>query len=1066
MERDVLETYLARNCPRLSELLSRVTSDESACMLDELLDTPNALSAAGRCEDLLCGSASRLVELILSDRSVRLPFIATVAGSRFLFSTLLRNPDLVESMFIRAECLIGKGRSQMEGELRERFAGVTDAVVFDRVLRLYKEEQYLRIGCRDLAGLADLQEVMAELSDLACACVGISMTFHLGRLVERHGLPEGQCDQRHVTENMAEIGVTDSPITLPSPARGEGLESPCLDGIGKGEGGNRLKSLTLMPYLDACGDRTGIVAIGMGKVSGGELNFSSDLDLIFIRRPEEGRTSGPESVPVVRLYETLVRAVTRSLSDVTEDGFVFRVDLRLRPEGEKGELVPSLSNALDYYLGWGRTWERTALMKAVPIAGDLDLGEEFLDEVRPFVYRKHLDFSTLEDMRAMKQRIEIKLRRKPGLNLKLGQGGIREIEFFVQALQLINAGRTPRVRSASTLKAIALLRETGLLDERTARVLHDAYRFFRLTEHRIQINHQLQTHELPRTTDQQEELARRMGYRNNALAEFLADLDRHRKAVEELFSSLFYQSREETLQRVCSTARRIVECIEDEETVRSLLGQHGFEDPAASYPLLRGLVAPSVKEIRGERGIDRLERLAPLLVEELLNVPEPGKALVGLAGYIHSLHSASGYFSTFLENPATVRFLIRILGESRFFADLLIRHPQAIDPLIARRGDDHPKEREILFAELSERLEYCDDLEAKLDVLRRFRNEELLMIGVRHLQAEIESTSARWLITELAEACLHAAFEIATGEMIKRFGPSEGLHPVPFTILAMGKFGGMEMTYLSDLDVIFIYDPSCANIGRLSCHEWFTRLANRIISILTVPTAEGVAFAIDTRLRPSGNKGPLVCSLDSFREYHRTVSQLWEKQALIKARPVVGPPDLAQEATQIVRECILNTRLSQEDIREIGRLRSRMQTELSAQDRLHVDLKTGHGGLVDVEFFVQGNILRHAHNIPEILCNNTLEAVAALFKARLIDAQKFTALDSGYRFLSNLEDRLRMMEHRTVNRLPLTGEKLKGLAVRLGYGIDGEARLLQDYYRITDSIRTIYSSFFGPDPGR
>jgi glutamate-ammonia-ligase adenylyltransferase len=345
--------------------------------------------------------------------------------------------------------------------------------------------------------------------------------------------------------------------------------------------------------------------------------------------------------------------------------------------------------------------------------------------------------------------------------------------------------------------------------------------------------------------------------------------------------------------------------------------------------------------------------------------------------------------------------------------------------------------------------------------LRIFKNEQILRIGVSHLAGEINSPTARWLVTELAEVCLEVAVEIAEQEMGRKFGFSMRSNALPFVILGLGKLGGMEMTYLSDLDVIFIYDPPADSIGRFSAHEWFTRLANRIISILSVPTSEGTVFAIDARLRPSGQKGPLVSSLSSFREYHRATSKLWEKQALIKARPVVGPALLCGEVQGIVRDCVLRTEISTDDLGEIARLRKRMESELAMEDERHVDLKTGHGGMVDVEFFVQGNILLNAKRHPEVLCQNTLEALAALRRERLIEEEPFQTLDSGYRFLTNLEDRLRIMEHRSVDRMPLEGEKLRGLARRLGYGEGREGLLLKDYFSTTNSIRGIYNDFFG-----
>jgi [glutamine synthetase] adenylyltransferase / [glutamine synthetase]-adenylyl-L-tyrosine phosphorylase len=997
--------YIKSSCPRFFDFLSGLPTGTQDIVIADLLDTPNFRAASGRIEDFMSADAADAVKQILRDDSVRRIFLSAVAGSRFLFSILYRNTDLLYSLFQQMGYRIRKTRALMESELRDRTSDIVQTAELDGILRYYKEEEYLRIGTRDLAQLGRVPEVMAELSDLAGACIQVALEFHWHRLINKHGRP---------------------------------------------------------PDAD---DQMGLVVIGMGKISGRELNFSSDVDLIFLRGPEEGRTDGLESRSVRRFYETFVQSVTHSLSNLTEDGFVFRLDLRLRPEGEKGELVPSVSNALDYYLGWGRTWERAALMKAVPLAGDLRLGKAFIEELEPFIYRKHLDYSTLEDMRLMKLRIEAQLKRKPGVNIKLGQGGIREIEFFVQALQLINGGKTPRVRSASTLVALDLLREAGILDKKTMETLREAYLFFRRTEHCIQINHQLQTHELPRTVDEQEELARRLGYRIDALQAFLSELERRRKTVEELFSSLF-RSEDDAGRQISPTVRRLLEAIHDEKASLAILAELDFEDPSASYPVLKNLVMPSESRIGSEKGRHLLERLAPLFLEELLKLPEPGRTLNALDSYIDSLHSHTTYFTTLLENPPTIKFIMKILGESRFFTDLMVRHPQSIDSLIARGAEHDPKKKESLETELEERLAYCTDLESALDVLRIFKNDEMLMIGVHHLSGDIDSPVARKLVTELAEVCVQAAVDIALKEMVRKFGTFDFSETAPFVILGMGKLGGQEMTYLSDLDVIFIYDPPSEQIGRFSSHEWFSRLANRIMSILSVPTSEGTVFAIDARLRPSGNKGPLVSSLSSFRDYHRTTSWLWEKQALIKARPLTGPLRLTDEVTQIVRDCIIKTELSDEGVQEIAKLRRRMESELALEDDLHVDLKTGHGGLVDVEFLVQANILKHAARRPDIIRNNTLEALAALHAAELLDEGSFRTLDSGYRFLISLEDRLRIMEHRGIDRMPLGGDKLKGLAWRLGYGDRGEDRLLNHYFRITGSIRKIYDSFFGSGDGR
>lgn len=984
---------------RLQEWISNAPTAEHDLLLSELLDTPNPSTTAARLNDLLSNDeCSRGVEQTLQDVQHRSPFLKAIGGSSFLYATLVRRPEFIDSIFLQGRYRRTKSRKDFESELKEKLGDTTDCHELKKILRWHKEREYLRIGIRDLADIASVREIMLELSALASACVATTLSFHQRRLSQIYGCAPD------------------------------------------------------------CSPDKGLVVLGLGKISGDELNFSSDIDLLFLRGPEDGYTSGPKVVSVNQFFENVVKSVVRSLSEITQDGFVFRVDLRLRPEGEKGELVPSVNNALDYYLSWGRTWERAALMKARVIAGDEELGRIFLNELEPFVYRKHLDYSTIEEMRDMKLKVERTLRKKPGINIKLGQGGIREIEFFVQTLQLINAGKVRRLRSSSTYEGLQLLADAGLLDRATADLLADAYLFFRKTEHRIQIDHQLQSHELPRTPEQQTELSRRMGYREKALENFLADLDSRRRLVEDLFNSMFHHSEDEILSQVSETARRVVDQIENPDILTTVLKDAGFEDPSESSLLVQNLIRPVGRRRISEKSKRILEKLAPLFLDEILLTAEPSTTLKALDRYIESLHSSASYFATFLENTTTARFLVRILGESRFFSELLIRHPQIIDSLIGKSAGEEPRDGERLEADLLSRLEDCEEYEAQLDVLRRYKHEQLLAIGVRQLWEKIDSSEARRSITDLAEACVSAAVDIASTAMIKKFGGGES--ELPFVVLGMGKLGGKEMTYLSDLDIVFVYEDDAEYRGNLFVHDWFSRLAARIISVLTTHTAEGKAFEIDTRLRPSGNKGPLVSSLESFRDYHRRTSKLWERQALIKARPITGPTFLKDELNLIVRDCVTRCAASDQDLKEIARLRGRMEQEIAEEDKFHVDLKTGQGGLVDVEFFVQAHILKYGNQKPELLRQNTLEALEALYSHSLIDMDTFATLDKGYRFLINLEDRLRLMEHRIVDRIPLTGQKLKSLARRLGYSDQGGRQLLEDYLTKTRSIREIYSSFF------
>ncbi len=995
-------TTFTQNIGNLNYLrtwLSLAPSSESEEIISLLLVTPNPLTTAVRLDDLLGSKTTRgEIEHILSDCESRVPFLKAIGGSNFLHSILVRRPEFLDLMFRQRGYRETKTSQDFERELSQKVGQTSDCAELKKILRWYKEREYLRIGIRDLANLDSVRQTMRELSDLASACVTITLSFHQERFSQAYG------------------------------------------------------------YASEYGSDRGLVVLGLGKIAGWELNFSSDIDLLFLRGPEDSLTNGPNAIQLRHFFENVVKKVTQSLAEITEDGFVFRVDLRLRPEGEKGELVPSVNNALDYYLNWGRTWERAALMKARVIAGDLELGRLFLSELEPFVYRKHLDYSTIEDMREMKLKIERTLKKKPGINIKLGQGGIREIEFFVQTLQLINAGKIRRLRTPSTYEAIQLLKEAGLLDAQTADLLADAYLFFRKTEHRIQIDHQLQTHELPRTLEQQTELARRMGYEQNSLEAFLADLECRRKLVEELFNSMFHHSEEEILSEICDLTMKIVEHIDDHIVLEDLLRKAGFEDATESSLMLQQLVRPAGRKGISEKSRRILERLAPLFLDEILKTPEPTRTLKALDRYIDSLYFSGSYFSTFLENTTTARFLVRILGESPFFSDLLTRHPQIIDSLIGKSAIEDLLDRKQLEDDLADRLENCDDYESQLDVLRRYKHERLLAIGVKQLWGEIDSPMARRSISELAEACLSASVTIASRAISKKFGGEAD--ELPFAVLGMGKLGGKEMTYLSDLDIVFVYQDDSNMRGSLFVHDWFSRLATRVISVLTTHTAEGKAFDIDTRLRPSGNKGPLVSSLASFRDYHQRTSKLWERQALTKARPIAGPKFIKDELQAIVRDCLTRTPASEEDLKEIAHLRKRMEQEIASEDQFHVDLKTGQGGLVDVEFFVQANILKYGAQDPRLLCQNTLEALTALFDHSFVSMETFTTLDYGYRFLINLEDRLRLMEHRIVDRIPLTKQKLKSLAQRLGYGELGGEKLLEDYVTITRAIRKIYNSFF------
>jgi glutamate-ammonia-ligase adenylyltransferase len=969
---------------------------------------------------------------ILEEERIRRALLTVLGASPFLTNILCRHPELLIDLFRHKGIDRPKNENILIGELRN---AIPEQVPFDelqRCLRLFKQQEILRIATRDLCGLADLAETAGELAALASASLQRAYEICDGQLRREFGAPQV------VTETGEEAGEAEFTV------------------------------------------------LGMGKLGGRELNFSSDIDLIYCYSSDQGQTAGvPDTsgricnrTSLHQYFVRLAEQINKAISQVTAEGFVFRVDMRLRPEGRSGEIANSLLSTEFYYENWGQSWERSAMLKARPVAGSLALGDRLLKNLEPFIYRKYLDYTMIEDLKLMKQKIDRNLtrEREGELNLKLGRGGIREIEFFIQAMQLVHAGKHPALREKNSLSALALLQSEGLIDADTCSILSQAYVFLRTVEHRIQVVQERQTHNLPTDPLELDLLGRRCGFADGA--GFRQVLEDFRRNVTGIYHDLFYTSEEEAEAEVPAEIARLFDAAADTDLVKDELEARGFRDPDRAYDNLLTLRDGPPHQRLSQQTRRHLDRIAPLLLLEVIGSPDPDMAFANLERFVGALRARATFFALLAENRWIIKLLVSLFGTSQFLSRGFIQHPEILDALVSGSQAIKTKSRAELQQDIEKLLRQAAGYEEQLDVLRRFRNEEFLRIALNDLQGALTLRENNQQLSLLAEVCLEKARQMARQALLPRYGlpfcrnAAGGEHEAAFAIVGMDKLGGREITYHSALDIIFIYEDEgqtrpapetgAEPFRPLSNQEYFARLAQRIISILTLMTCEGIVYPIDARLRPSGTRGPLVTSFEAFREYHERSIQLWERQALMRARVVCGPEDFTGRITGLF-EGIVYARPLPPDHREvIFRLRQRLEEQAERRNQVRLNIKTGRGGLVDVEFVVQYLQLLHGGDDPELRKTNTLAALKTLRRKDLLQNEEYVTLASGYQFLRRLENRLRLVHDQSIHELSGDPAYLAKLARRLGYkGENPDRQLLERFQQTTENIRTVFDRYLG-----
>jgi [glutamine synthetase] adenylyltransferase / [glutamine synthetase]-adenylyl-L-tyrosine phosphorylase len=785
-----------------------------------------------------------------------------------------------------------------------------------RLLRIFRRREMLRIAWRDLAGWAVLEETLGHLSELAEVCIRAADDWSHQRMVEKHGEPRG----------------TDG-----TPQR--------------------------------------LLVVAMGKLGGGELNFSSDIDLVFLF-PEAGETDGQRCLSNGEFFTRAGRQLIRLLDEATADGFVFRVDMRLRPFGDSGPLAMSLTAFSNYLLQHGRAWERYAYVKARTVTGHHAGMGLYRDVLRPFVFRRYLDFGLFDALREMKSGIAAEVaRRELRDNIKLGHGGIREIEFIVQCIQLLRGGADPRLRQQGLPAALARLEETGQLPPQAVAELREAWRFLRLTENRLQAWQDRQTHELPGDPTGRMRLAWSMGFED--WDGFSAALAGHQERVGAWFRRQTAEGQDTGPDDGVARAWRSEASAEDS---RAGLAAAGFDAPGRAHAALRSLAEAAWYRRLDETARQRLERLVPALARGAGGLPAPELALERLLRVVSAIGGRSAYFALLNENPAARERFVLLCGSSEFLASKVAVHPLLLDDLIDPRVMESPPGRDELAAELEERLAGEDpgDLEGLMDALRNFQRAAVFRVAVADLTGRLPLMKVSDQLTWIAEVLLEACIRIARHDAEQRHGRplcgerEDALQGCGMAVIGYGKLGGLELGYSSDLDLVFVHDargaiqrtegPAVIEAGML-----FARMTRRIVHLLTTPTGAGVLYEVDTRLRPSGKGGLLVTSLTAFEAYQREHAWTWEHQALLRARAVAGDPQV-RVAFEALRKRALIEAVRREGLRdEVAGMRERMRKELSAGTAELFDLKQDAGGVADIEFLVQYLVLRHAADFPELL---------------------------------------------------------------------------------------------------
>lgn len=887
-------------------------------------------------------------------------------GSEFVFEWCRRQPQWLRALFEKSPQggLLVDCQPDFEGfslEIDQLLSDVDSEEGLMRVLRLFRQRQMLRIIWRDITRRAATLETTAALTALADVCVRQAVDFLYPRLCAEFGTPCG------------ESGVAQSFLVL-----------------------------------------------GMGKLGAFELNLSSDIDLIFAY-DESGETVFPDgakksrNIPNRDFFTRLGQKLITVIDKPTAEGFVFRVDMRLRPYGDSGALALNYDAMEQYYQQQGRDWERYAMIKARLICGDGKQAAPLLDMLRRFTFRRYLDFSAIAALRDLKRQIEREMaKRGMNDNIKLGWGGIREIEFIVQSFQLIHGGRDRDLQPAPVVPMLAQLCKKGFMSSEDVACLQDAYFFLRDTEHLLQAWRDEQTQLLPRDETHKQRLAWLLGF--TGWDEFHARLQVHRENVQRIFSAIIAPSPEESATGQEGKWQQLWEGSADQESGVLDLQNAGFQNAAPMQSLLQAWRTDKSLMALPTDGRDRLNRFMPLLLKELSAYPEPDLVFSRLLPLLRAVLRRSAYLVLLIENHQAFKQLVLLVDASSWIAEQLAAAPVLLDELIDPRNlyRDIAPSREDLYDLLRQQMRHIpeDDLEAQMEMLRHFKRAHSLRAAACEVTGRLPLMKVSDYLTFMAEVILEYVLQLAWKPLVQKHGMprrEDGSLCAPgFIIVGYGKLGGLELGHGSDLDLVFIHDAdggetaADAAAGQVAIDNsiFFVRLGQKIIHILNTRTVNGILYEVDMRLRPSGNSGLLVASLKSFEHYQEKNAWTWEHQALVRTRVVAGCPQLAKKFEAVRAQVLGRQRDAGKLVCDVVEMRNKMRQQLDKSDATHFDLKQGAGGIVDLEFLVQYAVLAWSHTHPDLLTwTDNIRILEQLDASGLLPPGQAEQLMEAYRVL-------------------------------------------------------------------
>jgi len=873
--------------------------------------------------------------------------VKLVASSEFAGAIVLREKDwFLENVATFDRQVDVEELDALVAEIASTAAGASEV---QSRLRRYRNRYMLRVLWREVHGLATLEQTLTSLSLLADRMLDAASQYAENSMASRYGA-----------------------------------------------------------VRDQAGNKVPIVILGMGKLGGRELNFSSDIDLIFLY-PEAGDTDGTRKISAQEYFGRLVRKVIALLDEQTADGFVFRIDTRLRPFGDSGPPVVSFGALESYLLQHGRDWERYAYVKARvvgPAPGDEVVEDLHRNLIQPFVYRRYIDFGVFESLREMHAMIAAEVKRRELQdNVKLGPGGIREAEFVVQSLQLVRGGSEPALQSRELQKVLPLLVSNRGLSEEGADRLLEGYRFMRRIENFIQAIRDRQTHDLPQDEVDRARLCVAMSFPD--WGSLNVAVEAHRGAIADQFEEVAFRERD-----VESPMRKRVEQAwksgADEVAWVALLEEEEVGHAAQVASALVSFANETATRQVDSSSRDRLQRFIPLLVSEIVRSERPLRAVTRTLSIVERILRRSAYLALLNENRGALARLVDLCARSHYIADQIARYPALLDELLDPRLYSEADTRADLDAELRDRLAGNDDSEARMQVIGQFQRSTMFRIAVADFNGKLPIMKVSDGLTWLAEAVLEEALRVAWEDLANRHGVpkyqlGEAEREAGFGIIAYGKLGGLELSYSSDLDIVFLHDSrgtKQVTDGEKPIDNalFFSRLVRRLVHFLTTQTGSGKLYEIDTRLRPDGGKGLLVTNTDAFERYQDDNAWTWEHQALLRARAVAGSPAVANEFERIRKGTLIEL-VHRDKLREdVVSMRQRMRKELDRSTEDAFDLKHGRGGIGDIEFLVQYLVLDQAKQHPEvILYSDNIRQLDALTAEGCLDQRTGSALQDAYR---------------------------------------------------------------------